>query len=191
MKTDKRTQLLKILSDASQSISSAALANMLGTSERTVRNYIKAINEEGKAVITSSREGYRLESHTASLDTLPNEAESRVWKVLSDLLTSKEGVNAFDEAEALYVSSSTILNTVIPQVKEIAKEYDLRIESQKYQFYLRGSEQNRRKMIGSLAVRNTYGFSILKMRWNSCFPLRISMALCRSCSRPVRSPNCF
>ena len=62
MKTDKRTQLLKILSDASQSISSAALANMLGTSERTVRNYIKAINEEGKAVITSSREGYRLES---------------------------------------------------------------------------------------------------------------------------------
>ena len=33
MKTDKRTQLLKILSDASQSISSAALANMLGTSE--------------------------------------------------------------------------------------------------------------------------------------------------------------
>ena len=118
MKTDKRTQLLKILSDASQSISSAALANMLGTSERTVRNYIKAINEEGMAVITSSREGYRLESHTASLDTLPNEAESRVWKVLSDLLTSKEGVNAFDEAEALYVSSSTILNTVIPQVRD-------------------------------------------------------------------------
>ena len=32
MKTDKRTQLLKILCDASQSISSAALANMLGTS---------------------------------------------------------------------------------------------------------------------------------------------------------------
>lgn len=62
MKTDKRTQLLKILSDASQSISSAALANMLGTSERTVRNYIKTINEEGKAVITSSREGYRLKA---------------------------------------------------------------------------------------------------------------------------------
>ena len=170
MKTDKRTQLLKILSDASQSISSAALANMLGTSERTVRNYIKAINEEGKAVITSSREGYRLESHTASLDALPNEAESRVWKVLSDLLTSKEGVNAFDEAEALYVSSSTILNTVIPQVKEIAKEYDLRIESQKYQFYLRGSEQSRRKMIGSLAVRNTYGFFNSKDALEQLFP---------------------
>ena len=53
MKTDKRTQLLKILSDASQSISSAALANMLGTSERTVRNYIKAINEEGMAQLPS------------------------------------------------------------------------------------------------------------------------------------------
>ena len=51
MKTDKRTQLLKILSDASQSISSAALANMLGTSERTVRNYIKTINEEARPLL--------------------------------------------------------------------------------------------------------------------------------------------
>ena len=71
MKTDKRTQLLKILSDASQSISSAALANMLGTSERTVRNYIKAINEEGKAVITSSREGYRQSGHLAQRSRIP------------------------------------------------------------------------------------------------------------------------
>ena len=51
MKTDKRTQLLKILSDTSQSISSAALANMLGTSERTVRNYIRAINEEARPLL--------------------------------------------------------------------------------------------------------------------------------------------
>lgn len=171
MKTDKRVQLLKILSNASQSISSATLANMLGTSERTVRNYIKALNDEGKARITSSRDGYRLEEgRTASLETSPSEAEARVWKVLSDLLTCKEGINAFDEADALHVSSSTILNTVIPQVKEIAKEYNLRIESQKYQFCLRGSEQNRRKMIGSIAVRNTYGFFNTKDALEQLFP---------------------
>lgn len=77
MKTDKRTQLLKILSDASQSISSAALANMLGTSERTVRNYIKTINEEGKAVITSlpgglpSGKPYRQSGHLAQRSRIP------------------------------------------------------------------------------------------------------------------------
>ena len=137
MKSDKRTQLLNILSSASQSVSSATLANMLGISERTVRNYIKSLNEEGLAVIASSREGYRLESKQENSKNTKTENEARVWKVLSDLLINKDGFNVFDEAETLYVSSSTILNTVIPQVKEIIKEYDLRIESQKYQFYLR------------------------------------------------------
>lgn len=170
MKIDKRNQLLKILSSASQSISSATLANMLGISERTVRNYIKSLNEDKLAVIVSSREGYRLESKKTQVQSTKTENETRVWKELSDLLTNKDGFNVFDEAEALYVSSSTILNTVIPQVKEIAKEYDLRIESQKYQFYLRGSEQNRRKMIGSIAVRNAYGFFNTKEALEQLFP---------------------
>lgn len=145
MKNDKQKQLLEILSSASQSISSATLANMLGISERTVRNYIKYLNENKLAIIVSSREGYKLESKNTQHQSTKSENETRVWKVLSDLLTNKDGFNVFDEAESLYVSSSTILNTVIPQVKKIAKEYDLRIESQNYQFYLRGSEQNRRK----------------------------------------------
>ena len=170
MKSDKRTQLLNILSSASQSVSSATLANMLGISERTVRNYIKSLNEEGLAVIASSREGYRLESKQENSKNTKTENEARVWKVLSDLLINKDGFNVFDEAETLYVSSSTILNTVIPQVKEIIKEYDLRIESQKYQFYLRGSEQNRRKMIGNLAVKNAYGFFNTKEALEQLFP---------------------
>ncbi len=170
MKNDKQKQLLEILSSASQSISSATLANMLGISERTVRNYIKYLNENELAIIVASREGYKLESKNTNQPSTKSENETRVWKVLSDLLTNKDGFNVFDEAESLYVSSSTILNTVIPQVKKIAKEYDLRIESQNYQFYLRGSEQNRRKMIGSIAIRNAYGFLNTKEALEQLFP---------------------
>ena len=76
MKTDKRTQLLKILSDASQSISSAALANMLGTSERTVRNYIKTINEEARPLLLPpvrlpSGKPYRQSGHLAQRSRIP------------------------------------------------------------------------------------------------------------------------
>lgn len=170
MKASKQTQLLRILTEAKQSVSSATLANMLGTSERTVRNYIKALNEEGRATIVSSREGYRLTSRSAQLEPSPTENEARVWKVLSDLLTSKEGVNAFDEADSLFVSSSTVINTIIPQVKTLVRDYNLRVESQKYQFYLRGSEQNKRKMIGSLAVRNAYGFFNTREALEQLFP---------------------
>ena len=61
MKHNKQNELLRILSDASQSIPSAALAGMLGVSERTIRNYVKDLNESGEASILASREGYRLQ----------------------------------------------------------------------------------------------------------------------------------
>lgn len=170
IKSDKQTQLLRILSDAGQSISAATLANMLGTSERTVRNYIKALNDDGRAVILSTRQGYRLASRPAPIESSPTENEARLWKVLSDLLTSKDGINAFDEADALFVSSSTVINSIIPQIKAFVRDYGLRVESQKYHFYLRGSEQQKRKMIGSLAVRNTYGFFSTQNALEQLFP---------------------
>lgn len=62
MKTNKQNELLRILSDATQSIPSAALARMLGVSERTIRNYVRDLNDSGEASILASREGYRLQS---------------------------------------------------------------------------------------------------------------------------------
>lgn len=195
MKTDKQTQLLRILSDAGQSISSATLANMLGISERTVRNYIKDLNDEGRAVIVSSRQGYRLSGRPASLENSPTENETRMWKILSDLLSSTDGINAFDEADALFVSASTVINTIIPQVKAFVRDYGLRIESQKYQFYLRGSEQKKRKMIGSLAVRNTYGFFNTKDALEQLFPQQdingIMQTLFATCQRSQLFLNDF
>ncbi len=171
MKIDKRGKLLDILAKSDKSISSNTLANMLDISERTIRNYIKSINDEGLAVIKSSRDGYLLDKTSGiKKDNLKSENEHRIWRVLSDLLVNKEGFNLFDEADSLYVSSSTILNSVLPEVKEIIKEYNLKIESSKYQYYLIGSEQNRRKMIGSIASKNHYGFFDTKDALDRLFP---------------------
>ncbi len=171
MKIDKKGKLLDILSKSEQSISSNTLANMLDISERTVRNYIKSINDEGLAVIKSSRDGYLLDKTSGvKTDNIKSENDHRIWRVLSDLLVNKEGFNLFDEADSLYVSSSTILNSVLPEVKEIVKEYNLKIESSKYQYYLIGSEQNRRKMIGSIASKNHYGFFDTKDALDQLFP---------------------
>ena len=139
MKADKKNALLRILSRSEEGCRTSMLANMLGISERTVRNYVREINEDGQAVILSSRDGYRLKDSNYNLTETPTENEARVWRVLSDLLTSKVGINAFDEADELYVSASTITNTIIPQIKSLVREYSLRVESQKYQFFLRGS----------------------------------------------------
>ena len=158
MKNNKQNELLRILSEADKCIPGAILAGMLGTSERTVRNYIKVLNESGGVSIVSSREGYRLEEGAAAQDSSPSENEARSWQVLSDLLTSKEGINAFDEAERLFVSASTVVNVIIPQIKTMVREYGLRVESSNYQFYLRGSERNKRRLIGYIATSDSYGF---------------------------------
>ena len=117
MKTNKQNELLRILSDATQSIPSAALARMLGVSERTIRNYVRDLNDSGEASILASREGYRLQSVLCSREAAQSENEGRVWHILSDLLTCKDGVNAFDEAERLFISASTVINTIMPQIK--------------------------------------------------------------------------
>ena len=158
MKTSKQKELLRILSETERSISAGILAGMLGISERTLRNYIKELNEMEHISILSSREGYRLQEKAKTQEDAPSENESRNRQVLSDLLTSKDGVNAFDEAERLFVSASTVINSIIPGLKGIVKEYDLRIESRNYQFSLKGSERNKRRLIGYLATSNSYCF---------------------------------
>lgn len=55
MKTNKQNELLRILSDATQSIPSAALTRMLGVSERTISNYVRDLNDSGEASILASR----------------------------------------------------------------------------------------------------------------------------------------
>ncbi len=55
----KTDELLKILSDTSVWVSSSTLAKMLGVSERTIRNYINKIHEEGIYQIEAYRYGYR------------------------------------------------------------------------------------------------------------------------------------
>lgn len=169
MKNNRKNELLRILSDT-QSIPSATLAGMLGVSERTLRNDIKALNESGEARIVSSREGYRLEKGTGVPEGAPSEHEARAWQVLSDLLTSKSGINAFDEADRLYVSASTVINTIIPQIKGMVKEYGLGIESRNYQFTLTGSEQNKRRLIGHIATEDTYGFFSTEEALGQLFP---------------------
>ena len=170
MKADKKNALLRILSRSEEGCRTSMLANMLGISERTVRNYVREINEDGQAVILSSRDGYRLKDSNYNLTETPTENEARVWRVLSDLLTSKVGINAFDEADELYVSASTITNTIIPQIKSLVREYSLRVESQKYQFFLRGSELNKRRLIGSIANNNSYGFFNTRDALEQLFP---------------------
>jgi transcriptional antiterminator/mannitol/fructose-specific phosphotransferase system IIA component (Ntr-type) len=170
MKSDKQTDLINILKDSTKRISCESLSKLLNVSERTVRSYIKEINDNGSFVIDSNRDGYQIVSSGKLQDKNMSDAEDRIYHVLSDLLTAKDGFNVFDEADSLSVSSSTIINTVIPQIKKMISEYSLTVESTKYQYVLNGSEQNKRKLIGHLVASSNYGFFTSSDTLEQLFP---------------------
>ena len=95
MKNRRLEAMIQILSESKNEISSGSLAKMIGTSEKTVRNYIKEANESGMYHITSSNLGYRLvQSEENRADV--SEYEKRTYYVFSKLLTARENVSVFD-----------------------------------------------------------------------------------------------
>lgn len=170
MKNEKKKKLIQILRKASSPISSASLAKMLGVSERTIRNYINQINQEGGKRITASKSGYEMKQDNQEESASTSKLEKRVYCLLSRLLAFGEPVSVFDIAEELMVSESTILNNVIPEAKKIISPFHLRIESKNYNFVLNGNERNKRKLIGYIVSGNTYGYFTSMETLEQLFP---------------------
>lgn len=126
-------ELINVLKSSSAWLSSASLSKMIGVSERTIRNYINEINEEQCQLIESSKYGYRI--RTDLPDTIEDKTEeiidARSHLVLSKLLSSKEGISVFDIAEELHVSESTIMNNVLPKIKKLVKNFNIKIQTQR------------------------------------------------------------
>lgn len=170
MKKNRKQELIEILSKARNPLSAADLSRMMGVSERSIRSYVKDINDEQKDSISSGKEGYWMD-HKKSLPKTDMPVLSRSELALSRLLNAnKKGVSPFDLAEDMFVSESTILNSVIPEVKNIIRPFQLRVESRNYTLYLEGAEKDKRHLIGSLVTENQYGFSSCMEMLESIFP---------------------
>lgn len=171
MKTTKMEELISILSKSDNWIPSCSLAKIIGTSERTIRNYIKQINEENNLKIISSKNGYRIENKTVGNKTnKTHNTEERTFFLLSKLLSCKNGISVFDAAEELMISESTVMNNVIPSLKELISSFHLTIESHNYNLFLIGKEQDKRKLIGYLVTHNNYGYFTSNETLEKLFP---------------------
>lgn len=170
MKRPKTDELLRILNEANDWMSAESLARLIGVSQRTIRNYINQIILEQAAEIESSKSGYRLKKIIPSSYDKEQLMDERSYFIISKLLSSPEGVSVFHLSESLMVSESTVLNNLIPKIKKIILPFNLSIHSHNYAFYLSGSEQNKRKMIGHLVTHNNYGYFTSEDTLEKIFP---------------------
>lgn len=171
MKNMRIDTLINVLEETNDDISSTSLAKIIGVSEKTVRNYIKEINQQEIYNIQSSKNGYRLIKMSENPnDFTINSIEYRENYLISKLLTDKNGISIFEVAEELSVSESTIINNVLPKIKRLANKFQLSIQSHNYQYSLIGKENQKRKFIGYIATHNSYGYFTSTETLEKLFP---------------------
>ena len=117
----KQLELIQFISEQNKPLTGNEIATFLDISSRTVKNYIKEINETyDKNIIISSRYGYEINpnfDYSIIIDkednTIPQSFEERTFYIIKRLYSSHgNGVNIFELADELYIGYSTLKNII-------------------------------------------------------------------------------
>lgn len=154
---EKYAILIDYLVKQNEFKTSNEIANTLGVSKRTIKNYIVNINNlSSEPVILSSHLGYKynVDFDLTTLDlrtsNIPNTLESRSNYIAQKLISHRasEDLNLYALCESLFISLSTLKN-VISYLNEKYKEFNVRIETKNNILILVGDERNKRRLIRS------------------------------------------
>lgn len=183
-------RLVHVLEQSTTWVPADALATMLGTSTRSIRNYVSDINEAGSALIESSKEGYRLArkqpaasavdagacagggADAASDTGMPDlaTAESRRDLVISRLVNASGPISVYDIADELYISESTLASSVMPKVRTLLEQFSLACVTHGFEMELKGRERDKRRLLGHIATHNAYGYFTSTKTLEKMFP---------------------
>ena len=151
--TERQGVLLQLLSEMTDPITNAALADLLGVSPRTVRYDIARVNRLTNApLIEAARGGHllnlpeyrRLVKRLASVDRAGDDRE----RILLAMVNGFDG-DLFELAQQQMMSDATV-RTLIRELNEQLAERNLRIASVCGVLRLEGTEFDRRRLMGDL-----------------------------------------
>ncbi len=178
MKQERIEKLLAVLRDASGTwVTSAALSKRIGTTDRTVRNYITEINARGSARIESSRLGYRIVGRSdATATAAPTKLgksigiHDRMYFVLSRIINARGPVSVFDLADELAVSESTLASSTFPPLRRLLERFNLTLSSHDFMVAIDGTEENLRRLIGYAATHGSGAYFTSTQALKQMFP---------------------
>lgn len=176
--TPASMQVLDIVRD-SPGITAVRIAERLGVCDRTVRTYIKGVNDclNGVAtIICKGRSGYELVvrdpagfaswehrlEHPAS--TVAQTPDERMAFLVNDLLCRSDWVTVDDLSSLLFVSRATI-SADLKRVEGYLAHFDMSLERKPHHgVRICGDEMNRRicladSVVGSLVRKHGGGYS--------------------------------
>jgi Transcriptional antiterminator len=165
MRKNTRNEILTNLSKE-RYITSSELATKLSVSPRTIQNYIRQINAEGKVIESSNRYGYKLVSDFSLVEeSLPSNQMERIFFLVKVLIQKPNGISTFDLSSELCISTSTLAKD-LSSVRPIIEKYELQLKNKKGYIYLHGSETKKRRLIREIIItadKNLLSFDSTQM----------------------------
>ncbi|WP_404431743.1 PTS sugar transporter subunit IIA [Microbacterium lacus] len=151
----KQDRLLALLARDGEWATAATLADALGVTPRSIRSYVTGANARVSpgVAIESGPSGYRAGSDAAT--ALRAEADAgtprdRLHTLVRQLLDSSDGIDVFDTAERLHVSSATF-DADLARVRGLLGGTQLTLERSAARARLRGTEAAQRRLLSRLA----------------------------------------
>ncbi|GGP10069.1 BglG family transcription antiterminator [Oceanobacillus neutriphilus] len=153
----KHNQLINFLSNQEQEyIPAVQIAEALGVTDRTIRNYIKEINEKSNQIsIVSSSEGYKLQTDDVSM-LMVNETELEEtlldFEIVQFLMT-RDDYTTYDEiADKFFYSPQTIRSRIQKLTMNMEKMgIDVAIDTKVFKgIMLVGTEIQKRVLLENL-----------------------------------------
>ncbi|EUJ38018.1 BglG family transcription antiterminator [Brochothrix campestris] len=157
----KEVKLLNVLKDKKKPCICRVLAERLKVSDRTIRNYVKQINQKlGEEVIQASTKGYYLDK-TLYEKCLYLYEDSRMQTVngrinyLSGLLLKESEPVTTDALLAELEVSETTLQKDLRRLSDYFKTHNLQLVKKAGHYQLLGSEQQKRTLIRQIFSAET------------------------------------
>lgn len=150
-----------MLQEEHKYIKGKEIAKRLGISDRSVRNYIKDLNENyliDSKILTNKNKGYILTGVVEDIKVSEHfEFEERMFFIVKYLIDADDWITYEEIAESLYFSNQTIRLDVIKIQKMMETQFqNLRIESVIFKgVRLKGSEIEKRLLLESLSKITT------------------------------------
>lgn len=128
--------IIEILKDAKEPVSSLALSKEIGCSTKTIQSEIKDINKQSKEgkIVSIRGIGYKIEGsfdHVTTLNQYLGNVDriDYIIKSLINLTTKEDNTIKLEElADSMYISVSTVKND-LKEVKSILKKYNILVVS--------------------------------------------------------------
>lgn len=153
MSSGRKERLLGLLIEDNGWISSRRLADHVGVTTRTVRNYVAELNSRGPGlVIESGPGGYRAAEGARGLRDRGNGSSPRARRdvLVRRLVDVDEGFDVFEMASELFISEST-LETDLGRARAMLAGTPLSLRRIGDRVRLSGSEIARRRLLSRLA----------------------------------------